>query len=53
MNSRAVIPVEPEDPASASVAKRAGFTPGKQTHGEDGTRFGRYVRDLRVATQRP
>ncbi|WP_426404628.1 GNAT family N-acetyltransferase [Streptomyces sp. R-07] len=47
----AVIQVEPENPASAAVAQRAGFTPGKQRRSEDGTRFDWYIRDLRVATQ--
>ncbi|MEU9919574.1 GNAT family N-acetyltransferase [Streptomyces sp. NPDC051001] len=47
----AVIQVEPENPASAAVARRAGFTPGKQPHGKDGTRFDWYIRDLRVAPQ--
>ncbi|MFI1395950.1 GNAT family N-acetyltransferase [Streptomyces sp. NPDC020681] len=47
----AVIRVEPENPASASVALRAGFTPGKQTHRKDGTRFDWYTRDLGAATQ--
>ncbi|WP_234348026.1 GNAT family N-acetyltransferase [Streptomyces specialis] len=42
----AVIQVEPENPASAAVARRAGFTPGKRTHGQDGTRLDWYVRDL-------
>ncbi|MEU5822025.1 GNAT family protein [Streptomyces sp. NPDC047803] len=43
---QAVIQVEPENPASAAVAQRAGFTPGRPTHGKDGTRFDWYVRDL-------
>jgi hypothetical protein len=38
--------VEPENPASAAVARRAGFTPSKPTHGKDGTRFDWYIRDL-------
>ncbi|MFI6359896.1 GNAT family N-acetyltransferase [Streptomyces sp. NPDC050743] len=46
----AVIQVEPENPASAAVAQRAGFTPGRQTHSKHDTRFDRYVRDLRAAT---
>lgn len=46
-----MIRVEPENAASASVAQRAGFTPGKHTHGVDGTRFDWYVRDLRIDTQ--
>ncbi|MCC3766555.1 hypothetical protein [Streptomyces sp. UNOC14_S4] len=44
----AVIQVEPENTASAAVARRAGFAPGKHTHGEDGTPLDWYVRDLRV-----
>lgn len=47
----AVIQVEPENPASAAVAQRAGFTPSKQPHSKDGTRFHWYIRDLRVALQ--
>jgi RimJ/RimL family protein N-acetyltransferase len=42
----AVIRVEPENTASAAVAQRAGFTPAKHTHGEDGTPLDWYVRDL-------
>jgi len=44
----AVIRVEPENTASAAVARRAGFTPGGHTRGGDGTRLDWYVRDLRV-----
>ncbi|MCX4825674.1 GNAT family N-acetyltransferase [Streptomyces sp. NBC_01142] len=47
----AVIQVEPENPASAAVARRAGFTPGKQPHSKDGSRFHWYIRGLRVALQ--
>lgn len=47
----AVIQVEPENPASAAVARRAGFTPGEPTHGKDGTRFDWYIRDLHAAAQ--
>jgi RimJ/RimL family protein N-acetyltransferase len=47
----AVIQVEPENPASAAVAQRAGFTPGKQTNSKDGTRFNWCVRELHVTTQ--
>ncbi|SOD83766.1 GNAT family N-acetyltransferase [Streptomyces sp. Ag109_G2-15] len=47
----AVIQVEPENPASAAVARRAGFTPGKQTHGKDGTRFNWYLRELHATTR--
>ncbi|PJN34376.1 GNAT family N-acetyltransferase [Streptomyces sp. CB02959] len=46
----AVIRVEPENAASAAVARRAGSTPGKQTHGADGTRLDWYIRDLRTDT---
>lgn len=42
----AVIRVEPENRASAAVARRAGFAPGGQTRGKDGTRFDRYLREL-------
>ncbi|MFF8958716.1 GNAT family N-acetyltransferase [Streptomyces sp. NPDC014894] len=45
----AVIQVDPENPASAAVARRAGFTPGGQPPGHDGTRLDRYIRDLRDA----
>ncbi|WP_421107696.1 GNAT family N-acetyltransferase [Streptomyces sp. NEAU-S77] len=44
----AVIRVEPENTASAAVARRAGFTPGRHTRGGDGTRLDWYVRDLRA-----
>ncbi|WNI20524.1 GNAT family N-acetyltransferase [Streptomyces sp. ITFR-16] len=46
----AVIQVEPDNPASAAVARRAGFTPGQRVHAKDGTRFDWYVRDLRTAS---
>jgi hypothetical protein len=46
----AVIPVDPESPASAAVARRAGFIP---VPGEEGTRFDRYVRGLRVVPEVP
>lgn len=49
--AEAVIQVEPENPASAAVAQRAGFTPGKPTHGKDGTRFDWYIRDLHAAAR--
>ncbi|GJF35115.1 hypothetical protein KNE206_78150 [Kitasatospora sp. NE20-6] len=49
--AEAVIQVEPENPASAAVAQRAGFTSGRRTHGRDGTRFDRYTRDLRAAVR--
>ncbi|MFJ1822677.1 GNAT family N-acetyltransferase [Streptomyces sp. NPDC088139] len=47
----AVILVEPENSASAAVARRAGFTRDEQPHSKDGQRFDRYIRDLRVAPQ--
>ncbi|MEV0847446.1 GNAT family N-acetyltransferase [Streptomyces sp. NPDC049954] len=47
--AEAVIQVDPENSASAAVARRAGFAPGKQSYSKDGTRFDWYVRDLRVA----
>jgi RimJ/RimL family protein N-acetyltransferase len=47
----AVIRVEPENAASAAVARRAGFTPGKRTHGADGTLLDWYIRDLRIDIQ--
>ncbi|WP_406739375.1 GNAT family N-acetyltransferase [Streptomyces sp. NBC_00853] len=34
----AVIQVDPENPASTAVARRAGFTPGEQPHGNDAAR---------------
>ncbi|MFE7624128.1 GNAT family N-acetyltransferase [Streptomyces sp. NPDC057509] len=49
--AEAVIQVEPENPASSAVAQRAGFTPGKPTHGKDGTRFDWYIRDLHAAAR--
>ncbi|MGW0943509.1 GNAT family N-acetyltransferase [Streptomyces sp. NPDC002623] len=47
----AVIQVEPDNPASAAVAQRAGFSPGKQTRSKDGTRFNWYIRELRLTTR--
>ncbi|MFF3618828.1 GNAT family N-acetyltransferase [Streptomyces sp. NPDC002467] len=47
----AVIQVEPENPASAAVAQRAGFAPGTPTHSSDGTRFDWYTRDLHAAAR--
>ncbi|MFC7329971.1 GNAT family N-acetyltransferase [Marinactinospora rubrisoli] len=44
----AVIQVEPENPASAAVARRAGFVLGARTRGDDGTRLHWYIRDLRA-----
>lgn len=49
--AEAVIQVAPENPASAAVARRAGFTPARQTRGKDGTRFDWYIRDLRSASR--
>ncbi|MFC8720675.1 GNAT family N-acetyltransferase [Kitasatospora sp. NPDC057198] len=46
--AEAVIQVDPENPASAAVARRAGFAPAPPTRGEDGTRFDRYTLDLRA-----
>ncbi|GAA4934223.1 GNAT family N-acetyltransferase [Streptomyces coeruleoprunus] len=43
----AVIQVDPENRASAAVARRAGFTPSKQPRSNDATRFDWYIRDLR------
>ncbi|MFG2551110.1 GNAT family N-acetyltransferase [Streptomyces sp. NPDC048581] len=48
----AVIRAEPENAASVAVARRAGFTPGKQTRGGEGTRLDWYIRDLRIDTTR-
>ncbi|MFD3947981.1 GNAT family N-acetyltransferase [Streptomyces sp. NPDC058579] len=45
----AVIQVDPENPASAAVARRAGFTPGRQAQSNDAERFDWYIRDLRDA----
>ncbi|MFF1445616.1 GNAT family N-acetyltransferase [Streptomyces sp. NPDC058295] len=47
----AVIRVEPENATAAAVAERAGFTPGKRTHGKDGTRLDWYIRRLRSETR--
>ncbi|MFE0652478.1 GNAT family N-acetyltransferase [Streptomyces sp. NPDC059534] len=49
--TKAVIQVDPENPASAAVAQRAGFTPGGQTDRNDDTRFDWYIRDLHAATR--
>lgn len=43
---QAVIQVAPDNPGSAAVAQRAGFTYAEQALGTDGDRFDRYVRDL-------
>ncbi|MER5936840.1 GNAT family N-acetyltransferase [Streptomyces sp. NPDC001928] len=42
----AVIQVEPDNAASAAVARRTGFTPGGQRFGADGTLLDQYVRGL-------
>ncbi|MFB8032224.1 GNAT family N-acetyltransferase [Streptomyces sp. NPDC056004] len=47
----AVIQVDPENRASAAVARQAGFTLSKQTRSKDGTRLDWYLRDLRVDPQ--
>lgn len=44
----AVIQVDPENPGSGAVARRAGFTHTGRTQTTDGTRFDRYIRDLRT-----
>lgn len=49
--AEAVIQVEPENPASAAVARRAGFTPGEPPHDKDGTRFDWYIRNLHAAAR--
>ncbi|GHA92040.1 GNAT family N-acetyltransferase [Streptomyces termitum] len=41
----AVIKVDPGNPASAAVARRAGFTPAGRAHDPDGVLYDRYVRD--------
>ncbi|MFD0331862.1 GNAT family N-acetyltransferase [Streptacidiphilus monticola] len=49
--AEAVIRVEPGNPASAAVARRAGSALGRPRHGgEDGAPFDWYLRDLRNAT---
>lgn len=45
----AVIQVDPENPASAAVARRTGFTAGRQLPGDGGAGLDRYSRDLRDA----
>ncbi|WP_037708778.1 GNAT family N-acetyltransferase [Streptomyces griseus] len=45
----AVIQVAEENPASAAVARRAGFTPAGRTRDADGVLLHRYVRELRAA----
>lgn len=49
--AEAVIQVEPENPASAAVAQRAGFTPCAPTRSTADTRFDWYIRDLRDAAR--
>lgn len=51
----AVIRVEPENPGSAAVARRAGFAPGLPRRSTEGTPLDRYIRDLRPIApgQRP
>ncbi|MEU4744784.1 GNAT family N-acetyltransferase [Actinosynnema sp. NPDC023658] len=44
----AVIRVEPDNAASAAVARRAGFTHDRRTRTEDGTQLDWYIRDMRV-----
>ncbi|MFJ6432876.1 GNAT family N-acetyltransferase [Streptomyces sp. NPDC091416] len=46
--TEAVIQVDPGNPGSGAVARRAGFTLAGRTHRQDGTRFDRYVRNLRA-----
>ncbi|MDA2804270.1 GNAT family N-acetyltransferase [Nocardiopsis suaedae] len=43
---QAVIRVDPENTASAAVARRAGFRPSGRTHGAEGAALDHYVRDL-------
>ncbi|MEE1796753.1 GNAT family N-acetyltransferase [Streptomyces sp. BE308] len=49
--AEAVIQVEPENPGSAAVARRAAFTPDGQMLTKDGTTLDRYVRALRAETE--
>ncbi|MGW3622448.1 GNAT family N-acetyltransferase [Streptomyces sp. NPDC000880] len=44
--TQAVIQVNPENPGSAAVARRSGFTYTKQLPDADGTRFDWYIRDI-------
>ncbi|MFF2327462.1 MULTISPECIES: GNAT family N-acetyltransferase [unclassified Streptomyces] len=44
--AQAVIQVSPENPRSAAVARRSGFTCDKQFRDADGVRWDWYVRDL-------
>ncbi|MGW6565880.1 GNAT family N-acetyltransferase [Streptomyces sp. NPDC054975] len=47
--AEAVIQVQPGNPASAAVARRAGFTFRQQTQSKGGTCFDWYVRGLKAA----
>ncbi|MFJ6659898.1 GNAT family N-acetyltransferase [Streptomyces sp. NPDC091377] len=49
--AEAVIQVEPENPASAAVAQRAGFTPSKPMPGTDATRLDWYILDLHTTAR--
>ncbi|MEV4253419.1 GNAT family N-acetyltransferase [Spirillospora sp. NPDC049652] len=49
--AEAVIQVDPGNPASAAVARRAGFSPSEPTHGKDGTRLDWYIRALHPAAR--
>ncbi|MFA7764899.1 GNAT family N-acetyltransferase [Streptomyces sp. NRRL S-448] len=44
--TQAVIQVDPENPGSAAVARRSGFTYAKQVPDADGIRFDWYIRDV-------
>ncbi|MFI8423596.1 GNAT family N-acetyltransferase [Streptomyces sp. NPDC085479] len=50
--TQAVIQVDPENPASAAVAHRSGFTRVTRSPEVNGTRFDRYVRDICADRQR-
>ncbi|WP_423832606.1 GNAT family N-acetyltransferase [Streptomyces manipurensis] len=50
--AQAVIQVDRDNPASAAVARRAGFTPAAPVPRADGAPFDRYVRELRAAAPR-
>ncbi|MEU2653725.1 GNAT family N-acetyltransferase [Streptomyces sp. NPDC007325] len=50
--TEAVIQVDPENPASAAVAHRSGFTRITRSPEVNGTRFDRYVRDICADRQR-
>ncbi|MFI8362031.1 GNAT family N-acetyltransferase [Streptomyces sp. NPDC085612] len=49
--AEAVIQVDRDNPASAAVARRAGFTPAAPVPRADGAPFDRYVRNLRAASR--